>query len=164
MNGIEAVTSALSSTKFILEWYLSDLDDADLLVRPAPGANHMAWQLGHLIASERYHITNQLASAPFPALPAGFAENHLATNAASDGPQGFHSKANYLKLFGDVRGATLKALSELTDEDLNRPAVGPVAAFAPNLGAVFLLVSNHTLMHGGQVTVIRRLLGKPVLF
>ena len=31
----------------------ADLSDADLLVRPAPSANHIAWQLGHLIASER---------------------------------------------------------------------------------------------------------------
>jgi hypothetical protein len=27
-----------------------------------------------------------------------------------------------------------------------------------------LMVSKHTLMHGGQFSVIRRVLGKPVLF
>jgi hypothetical protein len=39
-----------------------------------------------------------------------------------------------------------------------------MAAFAPTLGHIFLLVANHTLMHAGQITVVRRLLGKPVLF
>ncbi|MBV8230589.1 MAG: hypothetical protein JO329_11450, partial [Planctomycetaceae bacterium] len=46
----------------------------------------------------------------------------------------------------------------------DRPATGKVAAFAPTLGHVLLLASNHTLMHAGQFSVVRRLLGKPVLF
>ena len=37
---------------------LSDLSDADLLVRPSPAANHLAWQLGHLISSERQERLN----------------------------------------------------------------------------------------------------------
>ena len=39
-----------------------------------------------------------------------------------------------------------------------------MAQFAPTLGSLFLLVSNHALMHGGQFSVVRRKLGKPVLF
>jgi len=29
---------------------------------------------------------------------------------------------------------------------------------------LLVLTANHTLMHGGQFTVLRRKLGKPVLF
>ena len=47
---------------------------------------------------------------------------------------------------------------------LDRPTTGRMAKFAPTVGAMLLLVSNHTLMHGGQFTVVRRKLGKPVLF
>jgi hypothetical protein len=39
-----------------------------------------------------------------------------------------------------------------------------MAPFAPTLGALFVLVANHALMHGGQFSVVRRKLGKPVLF
>jgi len=39
-----------------------------------------------------------------------------------------------------------------------------MAKIAPTLGALILLQSNHTLMHAGQFTVVRRKLGKPVLF
>ena len=38
-----------------------------------------------------------------------------------------------------------------------------MAPFAPTLGAFLMLISNHTLMHAGQFTVIRRKLGKAVL-
>ena len=29
---------------------IDDLSDSDLMVRPAPGCNHIAWQLGHMIS------------------------------------------------------------------------------------------------------------------
>ena len=41
---------------------------------------------------------------------------------------------------------------------------GQMAKFAPKLGNLFLLQANHALMHGGQFSVVRRKLGKPVLF
>ena len=39
-----------------------------------------------------------------------------------------------------------------------------MAKFAPTVGAMLLLNANHTMMHAGQFTVVRRKLGKPVLF
>ena len=52
MKAKEAIKSSLDGNLFVLKMYLADLSDADLLVRPVPGANHVAWQLGHLIAAE----------------------------------------------------------------------------------------------------------------
>ena len=163
MNAKDAIKTALTSTQRILEWYLSDLSDADLLVRPVPGANHIAWQLGHLINSE-CRLGSQVPGAAYPELPAGFAERHNKANAMTDPPTGFGTKADYLGLFNQVRGATLAALARLPEADLDRPTAGDMAKFAPTLGALFLLTSNHALMHAGQFSVVRRKLGKPVLF
>jgi uncharacterized damage-inducible protein DinB len=164
MTAKDAIKTALTSTQQVLGMYLSDLSDADLLVRPAPGANHVAWQLGHLIASERGLITQQLPEAAYPELPAGFGERHDKHTAATEPPKGFATKAEYLALFNKSREATLANLAKLSDADLDRPTKGNMAKMAPTLGAIFVLVSNHTLMHGGQITVLRRKLGKPVVF
>jgi hypothetical protein len=43
MNAIDAIRTALKSSQGLLTWYLSDLSDTDLLVRPVPEANHIAW-------------------------------------------------------------------------------------------------------------------------
>ena len=51
-----AITAALSQSDIVVNVYLEDLKPDELLVRPAPKANHIAWQLGHLIASERYLV------------------------------------------------------------------------------------------------------------
>jgi hypothetical protein len=163
MNAKEAIRTALTSSQNLLGWYLSDLSDADLLVRPVPTANHIAWQLGHLIDSEG-HLLSHVPGAVYPELPAGWSEQHGKSTAAMDPPKGFATKAEYLSRFNKAREATLAILAKLSDADLDKPTQGNMAQFAPTLGALFLLEANHTLMHAGQFTVVRRKLGKPVLF
>ncbi len=163
MNGSQAIKAALESTKTLLAWYVGDLSDADLLVRPVPGANHTAWQIGHVIVGDVFLIKEELPDAAYPELPAGFAELHGSKEANNDGP-GFLTKDEYLKLFNAVRAATIDAVGKLSDADLDRPTTGSMKAYAPTLGDLFLMMSNHTLMHAGQFTVVRRKLGKPVLF
>ena len=63
-----------------------------------------------------------------------------------------------------MRAATLAEVDKLADADLDRACTGRMAQFAPKLANLLLLVGNHTTMHSGQFSVIRRKLGKPVLF
>jgi hypothetical protein len=164
MKATDAIVTALSSTQHLLNWYVSDLSDADLLVRPAPGANHLAWQLGHLVAAESFLVSPQLPDAPYPAVSPGFAEQYGKEGASDDSPTHFLGKAEYLKMFNNVRDVTKAVVAKLSDTDLDKPTTGNMAQFAPTLGAVLMAASNHTLMHVGQFTVVRRKLGKPVLF
>jgi hypothetical protein len=162
MTGCQAIQAALESTKGNLPMYLKDFSEADLLVRPVPGANHAAWQIGNVIGGDIFFIASELPDTPYPELPPGFADLHGTKGATKD--EGFLTKAEYLALFEKVRNATIAAVGKLTDADLDRPVTGPGKAFAPTLGHLFIAASNHTLMHTGQFTVIRRKLGKPVLF
>lgn len=164
MHGKDALKTVLTSTQGLLGMYLSDLSDADLLVRPVAGANHIAWQLGHLIHSEHHLVKLHVPGAVFPELPAGFAEQHNKETAAVEPPSGYRTKSEYLTLFNQARAATLASLDRLADADLDKPTSGLLSQRAPTVAAMLVLVSNHTLMHAGQFTVIRRKLGKPVLF
>ena len=162
MKATDVLKHSLTSTQFILTTYLSDLSDADLLVRPAPGANHLAWQLGHLISGEAY-LGKDLPGAKYPALPAGFDEQHTKETAALDDANKFLTKGAYADLFNQMRAATVAIVGALSDADLDRPNPGKMAKFAPTMADLALLIANHTLMHGGQVAVLRRKLGKPIL-
>ena len=163
MNGREAIKAALESTRDNLGWFLNDFSDADLLVRPVPGANHAAWQVGNVIGGDIFLVTAELPDTKYPELPAGFADLHGAAGAGKD--DGFLTKAEYMKIFNEVRGVTVAAVGRLTDADLDRPTGEKMQAWGvPTLGHLFLMASNHTLMHSGQFSVIRRKLGKPVLF
>jgi hypothetical protein len=163
MNVKDSIKMALTSTQNLMGMYLGDLSDADLLVRPVPNANHIAWQIGHLIEAEN-DMGRQIPGAAYPELPAGFAKQHHSDMASQDPPRGFGTKDDYLRLFNKTREATLAALAKLNEADLDKPSTGDVAKFAPTVGAILVLTGTHTMMHVGQFTVVRRKLGKPVLF
>ncbi len=162
MKATDVLQSTLTSTQFIFTTYLNDLTDGELLIRPVPEANHIAWQVGHLINAE-VQLGAPVPGVKYPELPAGFAEQHSKETSSQTDAKGFLTKAEYLDLFGKVRGATAAAVAAMSDADLDKPNSGRMAQFAPTIGALVVLIANHTLMHGGQFAVLRRKLGKPIV-
>jgi hypothetical protein len=161
MNACKLIEQSLNFTQQVINGFLGDLSDADLLVRPVEGANHIAWQIGHLIVAEQ-RLGGKMPGVHYPELPAGFAEKHDRQPAAQQQTSGFGTKEQYVDLFNKTRAATLAAVAKLSDADLEKPATGP--GNVSNLGGLLNLISNHTIMHGGQFSVVRRKLGKPIVF
>lgn len=147
----------------MLEKHLADFSDADLLVRPVPGANHAAWQLAHL-ANSSLGMTKAIAPQTTVPLPEKFAQAHTKEAAASDDASRFLSKSEVLALLRSIVNEQVAALEKMTDEQLAQPSPEPMRGFAPTLGALALMGPLHNTMHIGQIQVIRRKLGKPVLF
>jgi DinB superfamily len=145
---------------------LGDFTDADLFVRPCPGANTAGWQLGHLISAESSMLKN-IAPALAVTLPEGFTDKYNMEANKSEDPAKFapfNTKAQLLELFTKVRGGTVAWVSSLTSEQLDGPTPDKYKMWAPTLGALAAGQITHTLMHLGQFQVIRRKLNKPVLF
>ncbi len=163
MNAREAIAKSMVMSDMICNGYLEDMTDAELLVRPVPGANHIAWLLVHLLNSEHSMIETAFPGS-MPALPAGFAEKYKSETATSDDPKAFHTKAEYMKLRSEQRAATLKALEKLSDADLDKPSPEAFRSYAPTLSDLFGLHGAHGLMHAGQWAVVRRKLGRKPLF
>ncbi|MEN6449176.1 MAG: DinB family protein [Thermoguttaceae bacterium] len=146
----------------VLRGYLDDFSDADLVARSSPAANHAAWQLGHLIASNRRMLVGLGQTAP--ELPAGFETAHTRETAGVNDPIRFLKKAEYLALMDQMKAASLAAIEATPEAALDAPAPDAVRARIPTVGALLLLIGSHWLVHAGQFTAIRRKLGKPVLF
>lgn len=163
MTAKDAIRATFSLTDRVLNSYLEDLSDAELLVRPVEGQNHIAWQLGHLIASEQM-LLDAVKPGASPALPEGFAEAHGRDEAStrSDDPARFLPKARYLDLMQTQRQATLAALDALTDAEMDGPAPERFQAMLPNVGAYFTLIATHPMMHAGQFVSVRRKLNKKI--
>lgn len=157
------IQTGLQLPTFIVDGYLEDLAQEDLFVRPAPGANHIAWQLGHLITSE-HQMINMVCPDAMPPLPEGFAEAYTKETAGLDDPEAFHSKEEYLRVRDEQRKAMLAALEKLSDEELESPTPEKLQRFATTVGTLFSGLGIHWTMHAGQWAVIRRQLGRPPLF
>src|SRR6188768_3082878 len=114
MNTQDAIRKTLKTSSIVLSRYVDDLSDADLMLRPGPGCNHIAWQLGHLIASE-----NQLLESVAPGagikLPEGFAEKHSKETIGDDNAAHFCKKQEYMDLFEKVHAASSAAITKCSD-------------------------------------------------
>ncbi len=163
MNARDAIKMSLTSTQEMVQKYLADLSDEDLLVHPVPAANNIAWQMGHLITAEAW-MGGMIPGTKYPELPANIASQADGKTANATPPGGYPKKAEYLDWFNKVRKITIDAVDRVSESDMDKPSPPDVAAWAPTLGHLLVLTSTHTMMHAGQFTVVRRALSKPVLF
>jgi hypothetical protein len=145
----------------LVQSYVGDLSDADLFIRSAPGVNHLAWQMGHLIASSQGILKGLGHDAP---LPAGFVEAHTKETSSIDDPARFATKAEYLRLHGQMVEAISAALDKTPETVLDEPGPEDMREYAPTKAATFMLLGNHLAMHAGQFVPVRRKLGKPAMF
>ncbi len=145
----------------VTKMYLDDVTEDEMFVRAVPGSNHLAWQLGHLVASERSLL--EALGADVPDLPEGFAEKHGKDNIGSDDPSDFLTKAEYFELMEKMHKAAEAAIDKNDDAELDQPSPEILRKFFPTVGAVLHLTGSHEMMHAGQIAAIRRKLGKPVV-
>ncbi len=163
MQTKDAIRSTMNMCDMVLKGYISDFEDGELLNRPTADCNSIAWQVGHLIASE-VQLLKMIAPDSDTELPEGFAETHHKDNASGEATGKFCSRDEYLELMGKVRATTLAVLDRCSDEELDKPAPEQFQPWCPTIGDLFILIGTHGMMHAGQVVPVRRALGKPVMF
>ena len=162
MDAREALKSSIDMGKMVSMAYISDCSTDELMQRPHADANHVIWQLGHLIASEHGMMEGCLPGS-MPALPDGFADAYSKETTKNDDASVFHSKEELLEVFESQRAGTLANLDKLSDEELDQPAPESMRSYAPTVGAAISMQGAHWLMHCGQWAVLRRELGKPIV-
>ena len=163
MNSKDLIRQTIATTDFVCNAYLEDLTDEDMLHRPVAGANHINWQIGHLISSENM-LAEMVKPGSMPALPEGFADRYTKETSDSDDPTLFECKSGLFEIQKQQRQGLLALLDGLSDQELVEPAPESMAAFFPNAAALILSADSHWMMHAGQWAIVRRSLGKPPLF
>lgn len=163
MTGIELAAHQLENGLAWLKWTLADFTDEEMYRRPAPEANHAMWQLGHLVAGEAQMVN--LLRPGTHTLPAGYDEKFSTRNTRADGAAAFGTKKDdLLAQLEDLRKGTVALVRSLSPEDLAKPAPEKMREYAPTVADVLTILVTHVFMHMGQMQVIRRALGKKVLF
>ena len=162
MASLEVTADVLNRNHEMLKGTLGDFSDADFYTRPCPGANHPAWQIGHLILSET-HMVSAMDPKAAEKLPDGFDKKFTKETAGKDDPAFFGSKSQLMGQFAKTRAATIAWVKTLKPADLDKPAPEAFRGFAPTLGHILAMLPAHVAMHVGQFQVTRRKLGKPIL-
>ncbi len=162
MNAISVLRNQMKLSDLLVNTYVGDLTEAECLKRPAPAANHIIWQLGHLIVAES-GLMGACAPGRLPPLPEGFADRYTKETAALDDASAFHTKQELLEQYTAQRQATDAILAELSEADLDQASPESYQPRFPTIGSLLSLVAIHPIMHCGQWVVVRRMLGKPVV-
>ena len=163
MNTIDTIKYSIRMADMIVQGYLGDLTQDEMMHRPCEGGNHITWQLGHLLKST-FGIAAGSMPTPLPELPEGFGDKYTKETAASDNLEDFHTKEELMSLYNAQRDALIEGIEKLTEADMQKDAPEHFKQIATTAGEINAFQPLHWLMHVGQWAVIRRQLGRPPLF
>jgi len=159
MNPNELLTGGYRMACRLVHMMCDDLTAEEFRHQPVPGANSAAWVVGHLAITAR-RFADRLGAADLPALTDEFLGRFNTTKKAAEEQPDLGDKAELLALFDLCMEKLSTALAALPVEMLNNPP--PSITVKPaNLGEALLFGSMHVAMHCGQISTIRRSLGKP---
>lgn len=154
----EASAYAVTAARKMLDLYMSDMSGADWLHRTSPTANCAAWTVGHLVLSARRAMT-LLQVSDLPPLPEGF-EKRFVRDEFAPGAGDFGDTSILMPLFDQCHEMLADTLRRSGPEALNKPLTNPNPRFG-TVGEFATFMALHAAMHAGQITLIRRSLGRP---
>jgi hypothetical protein len=163
MDLMQLIAKDIADTLAMMKQHLADFSDADMLVRPVPSANHANWQVGHLLGFEAM-VANLIGAKDVPGLPENFKSQYNSEAAKSDDPAKFMKKDELFALFDKTHAAIVKRVAAFTPEDIAKPVPAPLCEWVPTFGDLAVKLPIHTVMHVGQIQVIRRKLGRKIMF
>lgn len=156
----ETIAYAILASRKMLDLYTSDIAGSDWLHRTSPKANCAAWTVGHLVLSARRALT-LLGATDLPLLPEGF-EKRFARDEFAPGAADFGDTSILVPLFDRHHEQLADTLRRSSPELLNKPLEKPNPRFG-TVGEFAGYMALHAAMHAGQITLIRRSLGRPPL-
>jgi uncharacterized damage-inducible protein DinB len=157
----DAIVFNLKASRGLIDGLTADLTGSDWTHRPAPGANCAAWLVGHLVIVER-NILRNLNVPDVPALPEGFEATFSRENNAPHA-ESFGDPTILVPLFDKLRERVIQAVTKLPANHFEQPLPKPSPRFT-TFGEYLTFMGIHVAMHAGQISTIRRSLGRPALF
>ena len=160
MTNAQIIGKFLRGTDVLLARYLDDLTDDECHRQPAPGVNSAAWVMGHLALIDRRALS--MLGVESPELPTGFGEKFGATKHPAGDQSHLGDPGELRRLCRDYRARLISAVEAAPDEALVKPLEKP-SAIAATVGEFAAFMGQHAALHLGQVTVLRRSLGRAVV-
>ena len=136
----------------------SDLTPADFVHQPVPGSNSAAWVVGHL-AVTLWRTADRLRAPELAPLPPGLLDTFTQTGKPAGDQSALGDPATLLALFDTYLAKVIEAVPTVPAAKLTEPATRP--GLATTYGEGVLFGALHIAMHTGQLSIVRRSLGKP---
>jgi hypothetical protein len=159
MTPTELLAGGYRTTKALVHRFIDDLTPDQFRYQPVPGANSAAWILGHLATTLR-RSAERLGAGDLPAVDPAWAAKFVATKESAGLQTDLGDPAELVRLFDACADKLAEAVARVSPADLGGPPSFK-SPFATNFGEAVLFGVLHIAMHVGQLSTIRRSLGKP---
>ena len=163
MTTSELLAAHLKNDLGMITWHLADFSEADMLVRPCSTANHGNWQVGHAVSSTG-RLLEKVDSGFVTTVSSELAEKYTKESSKVDDASKFATLEELRSAIAKLADAAAAWVSEMPQEKLDAKSPDWAKDWAPTNGLLLAGIASHVQMHIGQLQVIRRRLGKPILF
>jgi uncharacterized damage-inducible protein DinB len=161
MTGNDMLASAYQAAGKLTHMMTDDLTPAEFTAQPIAGGNSVAWTIGHL-AVTLSGTAKRLGATDFPVIPPELASKFTTTRRSADVQTDLGGPGELLPLFDAALASVIGVVPNLTADQLSQPPRGR-APFSTTEGGAILFGASHIILHAGQISLIRRSLGKPPL-
>lgn len=142
---------------------VEDIEPERWFDMPPSGTGHVAWQLGHLAASQLVLIHNRCFDKPFTDSMRDDVRHLFARGSTPvAGSGGYPPMADIRAMFDRIQNEAIALISTLSDAELESPAGDPHPLFSTKAGAIGT-AALHETFHAGQIAMLRRHFGKAPL-
>jgi uncharacterized damage-inducible protein DinB len=159
MTPTELIVGGYRMAHQMVQLMCADLSEEEFRYQPVPGANSAAWIVGHLAVTAR-RTADRIGATELPVLTEEFIGKFSQTKKSAGVQSELGSKLELLGLLDVSVEKLMEALRTVPVDALSGPAPNP-GRFATNYGEALLFGTLHVTMHCGQISTIRRGLGKP---
>ncbi len=160
---IERMIQQSEMVRRMLKGYLTDLTPDQWFWTPGEGLTHIAWQIGHLAASEYALLLKRVRGveeADKRFMPDEFFAHFSRGSTPTPEPAANPPVEEILRTFDDVHDRCIAAVEGYDEGQLDQPLDQPHPVFTTKLAAIEYQ-PVHEAMHIGQIVLLRRLMGKP---
>lgn len=156
----DILVHGLQTSKMMLRFFTEDFKPDEYLHRPTEKSNCAAWVIGHLTLTDR-SVAKALGATDLPELPAGF-EKQFSRDEGCPQASSFGDASALWPIFEKHRDLLVASVHRASIEQLDQPASRQTPMYK-TVGEMIDFISLHTGVHTGQITIIRRSLGRPPL-
>ncbi len=159
MTPTDLLAASYRMSAAFLHRMVDDLTPEEFERQPLPGTNCAAWVVGHLALTLR-NTLRRFGVTDLPAIPDDVVSKLKTTKAPAGEQCGYGDPKALLAVFDTCIERLRAAVRELPAEALTAASDIPVP-FPKNRAEAILFGAIHIAMHSGQLSTIRRGLGKP---
>ena len=162
---MDAITLLKDRLTLARKWtndLIKDIDESLWFTPPGVNLGHVAWQLGHVAASQIVLVHMRCFGKQFAdCAPADYMATFARGSTPVPDPSKYPPIPVIRKFFDQTQADVFDMVSTLSPADLDQPTE-PHPMFT-NRGGAIGMVAMHETFHAGQIALIRRLMGKQFL-